>query len=146
MRVDIFRTHRLSPLVLLGALACGLPEVETPPREGQPAGSDGADPANSGDSPGAAGGAIDDLIAGDSAPSCASSSGAALAVARESCTPTPAARTFTRAVCSCEDTDVAGFLHTRSFRSSVDAPGTERLGGSVGVNRHYITGGLADVG
>jgi hypothetical protein len=145
MRVDIFRSHRLSPLVLL-ALACGLPEVETIPREGQPAGGDGAaEPGGSADSPGAVGAPIDDLISGEP-PSCVSSSSAALAAARESCTPTPAARTFTRAVCSCEDTDVAGFLRTRSFRSSEDAPGTERLGGSVGVNRHYLTGGLADVG
>jgi len=62
------------------------------------------------------------------------------------CEPTTAARTFSRALCSCEDTNVAGFLHTRSFRSGTAADATERLGGSVGVNRNYITGGLADVG
>src|SRR5690349_23884447 len=123
MRVDIFRTHRLSPFVLLGALACGLPEVETTSREGQP-GDGAAEPDGSADSPGRVDVPIDDLISGEP-PSCALATGAALASARESCTPSPAARTFTRAVCSCEDTDVAGFLRTRSFRSSEDAPGTE---------------------
>ncbi len=62
------------------------------------------------------------------------------------CHPSVAARTFSKALCSCEDTNVAGFLKTRSFRSRGSSSGVEVLGGSVGVNRDYITGGLADIG
>jgi hypothetical protein len=62
------------------------------------------------------------------------------------CTSSVAAETFTSAVCSCEDTNVAGFLRTRSFRSSAGPDAPEELGGSVGVNRDYVTAGFADVG
>lgn len=61
------------------------------------------------------------------------------------CSPRLAADTFTSAVCSCEDTNVAGYLRTRAFRPG-DSGQPERLGGSVGVNRDYITSGYADVG
>jgi hypothetical protein len=68
-----------------------------------------------------------------------------------SCGPTISAQTFSSALCSCENTNVAGYLRTRSFRSRSLGPSTaeptpERLGGSVGVNQSYITGGWADVG
>jgi hypothetical protein len=62
------------------------------------------------------------------------------------CTSSVAAETFTSAVCSCDDTSVAGYLRTRSFRSSAGPDAPEELGGSVGVNQNYITAGLADVG
>jgi hypothetical protein len=56
-----------------------------------------------------------------------------------------AEETFASALCSCEDTNVAGYLKTRSFQPG-DSGEPERLGGSVGVNRNYITNGYADVG
>lgn len=62
------------------------------------------------------------------------------------CASSVAAETFTSALCSCEDTKIAGFLHTRSFRSSAGPDAPEQLGGSVGVNRDYTTAGYADVG
>jgi hypothetical protein len=62
------------------------------------------------------------------------------------CASSVAAATFTSAVCSCEDTNVAGFLRTRSFRSSAGPNAPEEVGGSVGVNRDYITAGYADIG
>ncbi len=62
-----------------------------------------------------------------------------------SCGSAVAARTFSSALCSCEDTNVAGFLRTRSFRSQ-SGGAAELLGGNVGVNRNYLTGGFADVG
>jgi hypothetical protein len=66
------------------------------------------------------------------------------------CASSVAAETFTSALCSCEDSDIAGYLRTRSFRSSSDsltgASGADQLGGSVSVNRDYITAGFADVG
>lgn len=66
------------------------------------------------------------------------------------CASSVAAETFTSALCSCEDSDIAGYLRTRSFRSSDDSRSgvsvAEQLGGSVGVNRDYITAGFADVG
>ncbi|WP_437679066.1 DUF7305 domain-containing protein [Sorangium sp. So ce131] len=62
----------------------------------------------------------------------------------ETCTGTLAEHTFGWALCSCEDTRVAGYLETDSFRSS---RGPEsRRGGAVGVNRDYSTAGYADVG
>ncbi len=62
------------------------------------------------------------------------------------CASSVAAETFTSALCSCEDTRIAGFLRTRSFRSSAGPDAPEQLGGSVGVNRDYTTAGYADVG
>lgn len=62
------------------------------------------------------------------------------------CASSVAATTFTSAVCSCEDTNVAGFLRTRSFRSSAGPGAPEELGGSVGVNQNYVTAGYADIG
>lgn len=64
----------------------------------------------------------------------------------EACASSVAAETFTSALCSCEDTRVAGYLRTRSFRSSDGPDAPEQLGGSVGVNRDYVTAGYADVG
>jgi hypothetical protein len=103
-------------------------------------------------------GAVDDTpVTGwashDPGPSCAKAATVSLASstwseadAEGTCHPSVGARTFSHALCSCEDTNVAGFLKTRSFHSRGAAPGVERLGGSVGVNRNYFTGGLADVG
>lgn len=62
------------------------------------------------------------------------------------CGSSVAADTFRGALCSCENTSVAGFLRTRSFRSSDGDTAPEQLGGSVGVNDDYLTGGFADVG
>jgi hypothetical protein len=59
------------------------------------------------------------------------------------CASQVAADTFTAAVCSCEDTRVAGYLRTTSFRSRPGAP--DDAAGSVGVNRDYVTAGYADV-
>jgi hypothetical protein len=60
------------------------------------------------------------------------------------CASQVAAETFTSAVCSCEDTHVAGYLRTRSYRSR-PLPGAPEIAGSVGVNRNYVTAGYADV-
>jgi hypothetical protein len=66
------------------------------------------------------------------------------------CASQVAADTFTAAVCSCEDTRVAGYLRTTSFRSrplpagAPDAVPTSAVG-SVGINRDYVTAGYADV-
>jgi hypothetical protein len=59
------------------------------------------------------------------------------------CASQVAADTFTAAVCSCEDTRVAGYLRTTSFRSGPGA--ADDAVGSVGVNRDYVTAGYADV-
>jgi hypothetical protein len=67
-------------------------------------------------------------------------------VVGDACASSVAAETFTSALCSCEDTRVAGYLRTRSFRSSDGPDAPEQLGGSVGVNRDYVTAGYADVG
>lgn len=62
----------------------------------------------------------------------------------ETCTGVVAENTFTWALCSCEDTRIAGYLTTDSFFSS---RGPEsRRGGAVGVNRDYSTAGYADIG
>lgn len=66
------------------------------------------------------------------------------------CASQVAAETFTSAVCSCEDTSVAGYLRTRSYRSGLaSAPALTSVatlaGGSVSVNRDYATAGYADV-
>jgi hypothetical protein len=133
---SIFRSARAPWLVcLLGAAlpACGSdggeptsvvesgvdvasPEAEAPSLPGAP--------------PAAGGGFIDDEVE----------------VGSGACASSVAAATFTSAVCSCEDTNVAGFLRTRSFRSSAGPNAPEELGGSVGVNRDYITAGYADIG
>jgi len=62
-----------------------------------------------------------------------------------SCASQVAADTFTAAVCSCEDTRVAGYLRTTSFRSRPRAGVPDGAVGSVGVNRDYVTAGYADV-
>jgi hypothetical protein len=58
-----------------------------------------------------------------------------------------ARETFTAAVCSCEDVNVAGYLRTTRLRSrpAPSAAGEELTGGSIGVNRDYVTAGYADV-
>ena len=70
------------------------------------------------------------------------------------CASQVAADTFTAAVCSCEDTRVAGYLRTTSFRSRPLPAGVPTAlmsavgaaaAGSVGVNRDYVTAGYADV-
>jgi hypothetical protein len=61
------------------------------------------------------------------------------------CASQVAADTFTAAVCSCEDTRVAGYLRTTSFRSRPLPAGAPDAVGSVGVNRDYVTAGYADV-
>lgn len=127
----------LSLLSLLAAVACGQPEPSSTVAEREVPGHDGSGDATTPN---------DDEWASSYSNATCEKGAAALAAATLTCEPTTAARTFSRALCSCEDTNVAGFLHTRSFRSGTDADDTERLGGSVGVNRNYLTGGLADVG
>jgi hypothetical protein len=61
------------------------------------------------------------------------------------CASQVAADTFTAAVCSCEDTRVAGYLRTTSFRARPLPAGAPDAVGSVGVNRDYVTAGYADV-
>ncbi|HTV22697.1 MAG TPA: hypothetical protein VMG12_28605 [Polyangiaceae bacterium] len=63
----------------------------------------------------------------------------------DACASQVAADTFTAAVCSCEDTRVAGYLRTTSFRSRPRAGVPADAVGSVGVNRDYVTAGYADV-
>jgi hypothetical protein len=62
------------------------------------------------------------------------------------CTGEVAERVFGHAICSCADTNVAGYLTTRSFDSDVDPEALSESGGPVGVNGQYLTGGYADVG
>jgi len=62
------------------------------------------------------------------------------------CASSVAAEVFTSALCSCEDARIAGYLRTRSFRSSDGPNAPEELGGSVGINRDYDTAGYADIG
>jgi hypothetical protein len=100
--------------------------------EGAPGAQEGALPGGP-TVPGVAGGSLVDEVAVGGA--CASQ---------------VAAETFTSAVCSCEDTTVAGYLRTRSFRSDPASPAAVTgaatvAGGSVGVNRDYVTAGYADV-
>jgi hypothetical protein len=59
------------------------------------------------------------------------------------CAGAVAESTFASALCSCEDTNVAGYLRTRSHRED-DAAGD--LLANVGVNRDYLTTGYANVG
>lgn len=83
-----------------------------------------------------------DFAAGDAPATCRTLS----RTARARCDPSTPARAFSSALCSCEDTSVAGYLRTRGLRSAAGEPTAQRLAGSVGVNRSYITTGLADVG
>jgi hypothetical protein len=59
------------------------------------------------------------------------------------CAGAVAESTFASALCSCEDTNVAGYLRTRSHREDDDAGD---LLANVGVNRDYLTTGYANVG
>lgn len=138
MQIDITRSSFLHRVALLALFGCGGVGASTTvgndgPREGD-LGSREND--------------SDQLASDDPSLACAAASatrGNAPLTAGD-CQPSVAARTFSSALCSCEDTNVAGLLKTRSFRSGAGAAARERLGGSVGVNRNYITGGLADVG
>jgi len=67
------------------------------------------------------------------------------ALGTASCAGAIAARVFNNAVCSCENTNVVGYLRTRSFDSGLGTSDTA-AGAPVGVNRQYTTGGYADVG
>ena len=59
------------------------------------------------------------------------------------CTGQVAQDTFAAALCSCEDTNIAGYLRTRGLGDSDD---DADLVGSVGVNGDYSTSGYANVG
>jgi hypothetical protein len=59
------------------------------------------------------------------------------------CTGQVAQDTFAAALCSCADTNIAGYLRTRGLGDSDDAGD---LVGSVGVNGDYSTNGYANVG
>ncbi len=63
----------------------------------------------------------------------------------DTCAGSIATRVFNNSVCSCEDTNVVGYLRTRSFHSGVGASDTG-AGAPVGVDRNYLTGGYADIG
>lgn len=140
----ITRRRLLYPAALLALLGCGGVDLDTS--------INGREPFSDGPS------ATDDEAASEwasEAPEATCAKSAALSVSSASgsaangagtCHPSVGARTFSSALCSCEDTNVAGFLKTRSFRSRGASPDVEIIGGSVGVNRSYITGGLADVG
>jgi hypothetical protein len=52
-----------------------------------------------------------------------------------------AEETFASALCSCEDTNIAGYLRTGGLSDDDDV-----RTGSVGVNRDYLTNGYAEVG
>lgn len=67
-------------------------------------------------------------------------------VIRKTCTGDVAEQTFTSALCSCEDTNIAGYLRTDSFQSSLGPDAPVKRGGPVGVNASYITAGYADIG
>ncbi len=129
------------PFTLLVVLACGgAPNTATLSGANQESSQDALqnDTAEAGD-----------LIDSGLPASCAArANDASNANARSApeCGPPLPTRAFSSALCSCEDTSVAGFLRTRSFQSSAGEQTPERLGGTVGVNRSYITGGLADVG
>lgn len=64
----------------------------------------------------------------------------------ETCAGSIATRVFDNSLCSCEDTNIVGYLHTRSFDSMVPGSTDDDWGAPVGVNRNYLTGGYADVG
>ncbi len=63
----------------------------------------------------------------------------------QTCSGAIADRVFTYAVCTCDDTEIAGFLSTRSFDSYLGT-GEIAQGGPVGVNDSYVTAGYADIG
>src|SRR5262245_50610674 len=114
-------------LSLLAAIACGHtePASTVSEREAQSAGGVGTSTT-----------ASDDEWAQSYSPATCDKAATLQARTSLTCEPTIGARTFTRALCSCEDTNVTGLLHTRSFRSGTGTT-AERLGGSVGVNHDY---------
>jgi hypothetical protein len=126
---------RALPAVLVAGLtlaACGSDDGAS--SVGAPDGVNGASdaPSRVPASPGVAGaGLVEDVPVGGA---CASQ---------------VAADTFTAAVCSCEDTRVAGYLRTTSLPSRplpAGAPDVRMSAvGSVGINRDYVTAGYADV-
>ena len=63
----------------------------------------------------------------------------------ETCAGSIASRVFNNSVCSCENTNVVGYLQTRSFHSGTGMTDTS-AGAPVGVDRDYLTGGYADIG
>ena len=63
----------------------------------------------------------------------------------ETCAGAIASRVFDNAICSCMDTNVAGYMRTRSFDSGMGMMDTA-AGAPVGINGNYTTGGYADVG
>ena len=106
----------------------------------------------SADDPAAIGSADGDVQSdGDDAPTLPGTSGGSqlpvpdAVIVGGACAGEVAAETFASALCSCGDTNIAGYLKTRSFQPG-DAGEPERLGGSVGVNENYSTSGYADVG
>jgi hypothetical protein len=153
MRARTFHTHTLAQASVILGLACG--------GAGDSASSGHADEvvADADLEPGV-GGSAEGALGGLTAPApegaCemvsdphASASLALPAGEVEvagTCASSVASETFTSSLCSCADTNVAGYLRTRSFRSSEGPNAPEVLGGSVGVNGSYITGGFADVG
>lgn len=74
------------------------------------------------------------VIVGDSTMSTATCAGAI------------ATSVFDNSVCSCDDTNIVGYLRTRSFDSGVPGSSDDDWGAPVGVNRNYLTGGYADIG
>jgi hypothetical protein len=140
MRCRSFRSPLSAVVALLLSCACSSGEGSTVEFD-----EGGAEPGISeAEVPGLAPGA-------DGASDCTSSTQSLAVPADEvpvagSCASRVAAETFTSALCSCEDTSVAGFLRTRSFRSALGPDAPELPGGNVGVNRDYLTGGYADVG
>jgi hypothetical protein len=64
----------------------------------------------------------------------------------ETCAGSIASRVFDHAICSCDDTNVVGYLRTASFDSGVPGTSEDGFGAPVGVNADYLTGGYADIG
>ena len=65
--------------------------------------------------------------------------------ATETCAGSIATRVFDRAICTCQDANIIGYLRTRSFDSGMGT-GEDESGAPVGINRNYLTGGYAEVG
>lgn len=152
-----------APLALVCAAApgCGSADAPTPiggsaveSSDGSGASGDGASAEGTARSEGAP------TPLGESSPGAADLLGdepSADSRAGGSCGSRLAAETFTSAVCSCEDTNVAGYLKTASFASSraaasdlegdtaSDGASAAVAPGSVSVNGNYATGGYADV-
>src|SRR5262249_43457962 len=61
------------------------------------------------------------------------------------CAGSIAPRVFNNSVCSCTNTNIVGYLVTRSFDSGTGMMDTT-AGAPVGVDQTYTTGGYADVG